>query len=83
MSTATSVSTDTPEHVLEAVVEGINTGNVDLLLSLYEPEAAFATQPSPLDHVEGRPKSLTGSQNSTSRDHTGHSTWSPWRPRTG
>jgi uncharacterized protein (TIGR02246 family) len=42
------VSTETPKQVLEAVVEGINTGNFDLLLSLYEPEAAFATQPGTL-----------------------------------
>jgi uncharacterized protein (TIGR02246 family) len=48
MPTATSVSTETPKQVLEAVVEGINTGNFDLLLSLYEPEAAFATQPGTL-----------------------------------
>jgi uncharacterized protein (TIGR02246 family) len=50
MSTATHVSTATPEQVLEAVVEGINTGNHDLLLSLYEPDAAFAIQPEKLAH---------------------------------
>ena len=43
MSTATRVFTETPEQVLEAVVEGINTGNFETLMSLYEPEAAFAT----------------------------------------
>jgi ketosteroid isomerase-like protein len=48
MSTATPVSTDTPEQVLEAVVEGINTGNFETLMALYEPEAAFATQPGRL-----------------------------------
>ena len=48
MTTATPVFTETPEHVLKAVVEGINTGNFDLLMSLYEPEAAFATQPGKL-----------------------------------
>ena len=37
-------------QVLEAVVEGINTGNYELLMSLYEPEAAFATQPGKLVH---------------------------------
>jgi uncharacterized protein (TIGR02246 family) len=50
MSTATTVSTETPEQVLEAVVEGINTGNFDLLMALYEPDAAFATQPGSLAH---------------------------------
>lgn len=53
MSTATLVSTETPEQVLEAVVEGINTGNYELLLSLYEPEAAFATRPGSLAHGLG------------------------------
>jgi hypothetical protein len=32
--------TETPEQVLEAVVEGINTGNFETLMALYEPEAA-------------------------------------------
>ena len=53
MSTATHVSTETPEQVLEAVVEGINTANHDLLLSLYEPGAAFATRPGALAHGLG------------------------------
>jgi uncharacterized protein (TIGR02246 family) len=48
MTTATPVSTGTPQQVLAAVVEGINTGNHDLLLALYEPEAAFATRPGSL-----------------------------------
>jgi uncharacterized protein (TIGR02246 family) len=50
MSTATPVSTETPEQVLEAVVEGINSGDHELLLSLYQPNAAFATQPGKLAH---------------------------------
>jgi len=50
MSTATPVSTATPEQALDAVVDGINTGNHDLLLSLYEPDAAFAIQPEKLAH---------------------------------
>ena len=53
MSTATPVSTETPEQVLEAVVEGINTGNFEMLMALYEPEAAFATQPGRLAHGLG------------------------------
>jgi uncharacterized protein (TIGR02246 family) len=61
MSTATTVLTETPEQVLEAVVEGINTGNFDLLLSLYEPGAAFATQPGKLAHgLTGICESLDG-----------------------
>jgi len=49
----TRVPTETPEQVLEAVVEGINTGNHDMLLSLYEPDAAFATGPGKLAHGLG------------------------------
>ena len=48
MLTKTRISTDTPEQVLQAVVEGINTGNHELLLSLYEPGAAFASRPGNL-----------------------------------
>ena len=53
MITATPVLTETPEQVLEAVVEGINTANYELLMSLYEPEAAFATRPGNLAHGLG------------------------------
>lgn len=31
-------------------MDGINTGNLDALMTLYEPEAAFATQPGGLTH---------------------------------
>ena len=44
------MSRETPEQVLESVVEGINTGNFDMLMALYEPGAAFATQPGSLAH---------------------------------
>jgi len=40
----------TPEQVLQSIVDGINTGNLDALMPLYEPEAAFATQPGSLSH---------------------------------
>jgi uncharacterized protein (TIGR02246 family) len=40
----------TPEQVLTSIVDGINTGNLDALMPLYEPEAAFATQPGSLSH---------------------------------
>jgi uncharacterized protein (TIGR02246 family) len=44
------MSTGTPEQVLASIVEGINTGNFDMLMALYEPEAGFATQPGSLAH---------------------------------
>ena len=40
----------TPEQVLKSIVDGINTGNLDALMSLYEPDAAFAAQPGSLAH---------------------------------
>jgi len=53
------MSRETPEQVLKAIVDGINTGNLDVLLSLYEPEAAFAMQPGSLAHgVAGVRESL-------------------------
>jgi uncharacterized protein (TIGR02246 family) len=39
------VSTATPEAVLAAIVDGINSADVDSLMPLYESEAAFATEP--------------------------------------
>jgi uncharacterized protein (TIGR02246 family) len=53
MTTATPVLTETPEQVLQAVVEGINTADYELLMSLYEPKAAFATRPGSLAHGLG------------------------------
>jgi uncharacterized protein (TIGR02246 family) len=44
------MSTATPEQVLEAIVDGINTGDLESLMPLYEGEAAFATQPGSLAH---------------------------------
>ena len=44
------MSRATPEKVLKSIVDGINTGNLDALMTLYEPEAAFATQPGSLAH---------------------------------
>jgi uncharacterized protein (TIGR02246 family) len=55
------MSRGTPEQVLESIVEGINTGNFDMLLALYEPEAAFATQPGSLAQgLPGIRESLAG-----------------------
>ncbi len=44
------MSRETPEQILKSIVDGINTGNIDALMSLYEPEAAFAAQPGSLAH---------------------------------
>jgi uncharacterized protein (TIGR02246 family) len=38
----------TPEEVLNSVTEGINAGDLDSLMTLYEPDACFATQPGQL-----------------------------------
>ena len=55
------VSTATPEQVLAAIVDGINSGNLDTLLPLYESEAAFATQPGRLAHgLPGVREALAG-----------------------
>ena len=55
------MSTGTPEQVLESIVDGINTGNLDALMLLYEPEAGFAAQPGSLSHgVPGVREGLAG-----------------------
>ena len=55
------MSTGTPKQVLESIVEGINTGNFDMLMALYEPGAAFATQPGNLSHgLPGIREALSG-----------------------
>jgi ketosteroid isomerase-like protein len=41
---------ETPEQVLNSIVDGINTGNLDALMTVYEPQAAFAAQPGGLAH---------------------------------
>jgi ketosteroid isomerase-like protein len=43
-------STATPEQVLEAIVAGINSGDLESLMPLYERDAAFAAQPGILAH---------------------------------
>lgn len=55
------VQTATPELVLEAIVSGINSGDLESLMPLYESEAAFAAQPGSLAHgVPGIREALTG-----------------------
>lgn len=41
-------NTTKPEGVLDSIVEGINNGNLDALMTLYEPDACFASQPGEL-----------------------------------
>jgi uncharacterized protein (TIGR02246 family) len=51
----------TPRQVLASIVDGINAGNLDALMNLYEPEAGFATQPGSLAHgLEGVRAGLAG-----------------------
>ena len=35
----------TPQEVLNSIEEGINSGDLDSLMTLYEADACFATQP--------------------------------------
>ena len=55
------MSTATPEQVLESIVDGINSGNLESLMPLYQSEAAFATRPGSLAHnAPGISEALTG-----------------------
>jgi uncharacterized protein (TIGR02246 family) len=55
------MSTATPEQVLETIVTGINSGDLDSLLPLYENEAAFVPEPGNLAHgPSGISESLNG-----------------------
>ena len=44
------MNTATPELVLKSIVDGINTGDLEGLVTLYEPEAGFAGQPGNIAH---------------------------------
>jgi len=51
----------TPEQVLKSIVDGINAGDLDALLPLYEPDAAFAIRPGSLNHgLHGVREALAG-----------------------
>jgi ketosteroid isomerase-like protein len=51
----------TPEEVLSSVIDGINAGDLDSLMTLYEPLACFASQPGQLaNSPEGIRESLRG-----------------------
>lgn len=39
------MSNRTPEEILQSIVDGINAGNIESLMKLYEPESCFAFQP--------------------------------------
>jgi uncharacterized protein (TIGR02246 family) len=59
--TPAAASTATPEAVLAAIVEGINTGDIEALAGLYEHDAAFAAEPGTLAHgAAGIRESLAG-----------------------
>ncbi|MGA8844789.1 MAG: nuclear transport factor 2 family protein [Nitrososphaeraceae archaeon] len=51
----------TPEDLLNSVTEGINAGDLDSLMTLYEPLACFASQPGQLaKSPDGIRESLRG-----------------------
>jgi ketosteroid isomerase-like protein len=53
--------TATPEQVLQTIVTGINSGDLDSLMPLYETGAAFAREPGSLAHgAPGISDALTG-----------------------
>jgi ketosteroid isomerase-like protein len=55
------MSTATPEQVLESIVTGINSGDLESLMPLYESEAAFAGEPGVLAHrAPGVGEALSG-----------------------
>jgi uncharacterized protein (TIGR02246 family) len=39
------MSNRTPEEILQSIVDGINAGDIESLMKLYEPESCFAFQP--------------------------------------
>ena len=55
------MSQGTPKEVLAAIVAGINSGNLDALMPLYEQDAGFASQPGSLAHgLSGIRQGLAG-----------------------
>jgi uncharacterized protein (TIGR02246 family) len=48
MTSTTTESATTPQAVLAAIVRGINSGDLESLMRLYERDAAFATAPGTL-----------------------------------
>ena len=55
------MATATPTQVLESIVAGINSGDIESLMPLYEDGAAFAAEPGSLAHgTPGVRESLNG-----------------------
>jgi uncharacterized protein (TIGR02246 family) len=55
------MSNGTPGQVLGSIVDGINKGDIESLLRLYEPKAAFAARPGTLLHgLPGVREALSG-----------------------
>ena len=55
------MSTATPQQVLQSIVSGINSGDLDSLMPLYETGAAFVPEPGNLAHgVGGIGEALNG-----------------------
>ena len=51
----------TPEQVLQSIVDGVNAGDLDALMTLYEPDAVFAVQPGSLNRgLPGVREALAG-----------------------
>jgi len=48
--TRSEAATATPRQVLASIVAGINSGDLDSLMPLYESDAAFVPQPGSLAH---------------------------------
>ena len=61
MATKQKTALGTPEQVLESIVTGINSGDLETLMPLYESEAALAAEPGSLAHgASGVREALTG-----------------------
>jgi uncharacterized protein (TIGR02246 family) len=59
--TRNEAATATPRQVLASIVAGINSGDLDSLMPLYETDAAFVPQPGTLAHgASGIGESLNG-----------------------
>lgn len=59
--TRSEAATATPRQVLASIVAGINSGDLDSLMALYESDAAFVPQPGSLAHgAAGIGESLNG-----------------------
>lgn len=55
------MSDKTPEQLLKSIVDGINSGDLDTLMRLYEQDAGFAAQPGKLAQgLAGVRESLAG-----------------------